>query len=254
MVPRQSNVTGASLDEMRHRASPEVADDNLLTTLSSLESAVNYRNWLLHLSSAFMAGPVLEVGAGRGTFTPFLAKSGAVTALEPSERMAELLKSAVAAVPQVSIVVGELSDVPPAPVHGSAVMFNVLEHIENDGEALRQIYDRLVPGGHLVIWVPAFQLLYSDFDRRIGHNRRYRLRPLRSLVQQSGYEVVQSSYANAPGWVSWLLFCRLFRATPTDGAAPRIYDRYAVPVIRRIESVIRPPFGQSVFLVARKPL
>ena len=239
---------------MRHRASPEVADDNLLTTLSSLESAVNYRNWLLHLSGPFLSGPVLEVGAGRGTFTPFLAKSGAVTALEPSERMAELLKAAVVAVPDISIVVGDLNNVASAPTHGSAVMFNVLEHIEDDGEALRQIYERLVPGGHLVIWVPAFQMLYSDFDRRIGHHRRYRLRPLRALVRQSGYEVVQSNYANAPGWVSWLLFCRLFRATPTDGAAPRIYDRFAVPVIRRVEGVIRPPFGQSVFLVARKPL
>lgn len=238
---------------MRHRASPEVADDNLLTTLSSLESAVNYRNWLLHLSSSFVAEPVLEVGAGRGTFTPFLADAGAVTALEPSERMAHLLSIAVHSDARVSIVVGELGDVPAQPVHGSAVMFNVLEHIEDDGEALRQIYARLRPGGHLVIWVPAFQLLYSDFDRRIGHHRRYRLRGLRSLVERCGFTVVRSRYANAPGWVSWMVFCRLLRVTPTDGALPRIFDRYLIPIISRVERVVRPPFGQSIFLVARKP-
>jgi len=238
---------------MRHRASPEVADDNLLTTLSSLEGAVNYRNWLLRLSNPFLAGPILEVGAGRGTFTPFLAAAGAVTAIEPSDRLGLLLTEAVAAHSQVSVVVGELSDVPAAADHGSAVMFNVLEHIEDDGEALRQIHARLKPGARLVLWVPAFQLLYSEFDRRIGHHRRYRLRGLKSLVRDSGYTVEHARYTNAVGWFSWLLFCRLWGLTPTDSALPRFFDRFFVPVISRVERVVRPPFGQSVFLVARKP-
>ena len=239
---------------MRHRASQEVADDNLLTTLSSLEGAVNYRDWLLRLSRPFIAAPVLEVGAGRGTFTPFLASVGAVTAIEPSDRLAEVLTDAVAAQPQVRVVVGDVTDVPAAADHGSAVMFNVLEHIEDDGEALRQIFARLRPGACLAIWVPAFPLLYSNFDRRVGHHRRYRLRPLKSLVRESGYTVERAHYANAIGWFSWLLFCRVFRANPVDGFLTRVFDRFFVPVVSRIERVIRPPFGQSAFVVARKPL
>jgi SAM-dependent methyltransferase len=238
---------------MRHRASQDIADENLLTTLSSLEGAVNYRNWLLRLARPFLAAPVLEVGAGRGTFTPFLAASGAVTSIEPSDRLAQLLTEAVAAQPQVKVVVGELADVPAAADHGSAVMFNVLEHIEDDDEALRQIHDRLQPGACLALWVPAFPLLYSDFDRRVGHHRRYRLRGLKSLVRDAGYTVERAHYANAVGWFSWLLFCRVLRANPVDGALTRLFDRFFVPVISRVERVVRPPFGQSVFLVARKP-
>ena len=239
---------------MRDRASREVADDNLLTTLSSLEGAVNYRDWLLRLAHPFVAAPVLEVGAGRGTFTSFLAAVGAVTAIEPSERLADQLNEAVAAHPQVETVIGDLTNVPPAARHGSAVMFNVLEHIEADGEALRLVYERLKPGACLVLWVPAFQLLYSDFDRRVGHYRRYRLRGLKSLVRDAGYTVERARYANAIGWFSWLVFCRLLRMTPTAGALTRVFDRFFVPVISRVERVLRPPFGQSVFLVARKPL
>ena len=97
-------------------------------------------------------------------------------------------------------------------------MFNVREHIAGDGEALRQIHDRLLPGAHLVIWVPAFQLLYSDFDRKMGHFRRYRLRGLKSLARASGFSVVSARYANFPGWFSWLLLCRVLRANPVDGA------------------------------------
>ena len=239
---------------MRHRASQEVADDNLLTTLSSLEGAVNYRDWLLRLSHPFLAAPVLEVGAGRGTFTPFLAAAGAVTAIEPSDRLAELLIDAVAQQPQVHVVVGELNDVPAVADHGSAVMFNVLEHIADDAGALRQIRERLKPGACLAIWVPAFPLLYSDFDRRVGHHRRYRLRGLKALVRESGYTVERAHYANAIGWFSWLLFCRVLRANPVDGFLTHVFDRFFVPVVSRVERVIRPPFGQSVFVVARKPL
>ena len=239
---------------MRHRASQEVADENLLTTLSSLEGAVNYRDWLLRLAHPFLAAPVLEVGAGRGTFTPYLAAAGAVTAIEPSDRLAKLLTEAVATHPQVSVVVGELADVPAAADHGSAVMFNVLEHIADDCEALRQIHERLRPGACLALWVPAFPLLYSNFDRRIGHHRRYRLRGLKSLVRDAGYTVERAHYANAIGWFSWLFFCRLLRANPVDGVLTHVFDGFFVPVISRVERVIRPPFGQSVFLVARKPI
>ncbi len=238
---------------MSHRASQEVADDNLLTTLSSLEGAVNYRNWLLRLSRPYLAAPVLEVGAGRGTFTPFLATAGDVTAIEPSDRLAKLLTDVVANLPQVRVVVGDLNDVPAAADHGSAVMFNVLEHIEDDGEALRQIYARLKPGACLAIWVPAFPLLFSSFDRSVGHFRRYRLRALKSLARDAGYTIERAHYANAIGWFSWLVFCRVLRANPVDGFLTRVFDRFFVPVISRIERVIRPPFGQSVFVVARKP-
>ena len=238
---------------MPHHASKAVVDDNLQATLSSLEGATNYRNWLLRLAAPFIAHPVLEVGAGRGTFTTFLAADGAVTAIEPSEQMAELLASAVAGHPQVRVVVGELGAVAPAADHGSAVMFNVLEHIEDDLGALRQIHERLRPGAHLVIWVPAFQLLFSEFDRKIGHHRRYRVRGLKSLVQEAGFTVARAQYANFLGWFSWLLFCRLLRADPIGGALPRIFDRLFVPIVSRVERIVRPPIGQSILLIARKP-
>ena len=238
---------------MSHRAAQEVADDNLLTTLSSLEGAVNYRDWLLRLSRPYLAGPVLEVGAGRGTFTPSLAANGDVTAIEPSDRLAKLLTEVVVDLPQVRVVVGDPNDVSPAADHGSAVMFNVLEHIEDDGEALRQIFARLKPGACLAIWVPAFPLLYSKFDRSVGHYRRYRLRGLKSLVRDSGYAIERAHYANAIGWFSWLLFCRVLGANPVDGVLTRVFDRFFVPVVSRVERVFHPPFGQSVFVVARKP-
>ena len=69
----------------------------------------------------------------------------------------------------------------------------------------------------------------------------------------AGYEVVESRYVNMPGWFSWLLLVRLLRQEPTSPTTVKIFDRYIVPVVRWVEDRIRMPFGQSVFLVARKP-
>ena len=132
-------------------------------------------------------------------------------------------------------------------------MINVLEHIPDDQGALRSITDRLEPGGHLAIWVPAFRLLYSDFDTKLGHVRRYRKHEVEADVRRAGYDVVESRYVNAPGFFSWLLMVRLLKTEPTSATTIKIFDRYLVPPVRWLESRVRMPFGQSVFLVARKP-
>jgi hypothetical protein len=94
------------------------------------------------------------------------------------------------------------------------------------------------------------QLLYSDFDRKLGHHRRYRKAGLRSVVESAGFDVVDARYVNAPGFFSWLLITRLLKQEPTAGPLVTIFDRIVVPVVRRLESIIAPPFGQSILLIA----
>jgi SAM-dependent methyltransferase len=229
-------------------------DDTLRATLEALESATNYRNWILDLADPFLDAPVLEVGAGRGTFTGLLAGRGAVRAVEPSRELAGALTERFAGDDRIAVTAGTAADVEPAPRYGSAVMFNVLEHIADDREALRTLHARLAPGGHLVLWVPAFQLLYSRFDDLLGHHRRYRLHPLVHLVTACGFRVVDARYANAPGWFGWLVGARLLDRIPTSPTVIKLFDRAVVPVVRALERVVRPPFGQSVFVAARKPV
>jgi SAM-dependent methyltransferase len=229
-------------------------DDTLRATLEALESATNYRNWILGLADPFLDAPVLELGAGRGTFTGLLAGHGAVRAVEPSPELAGALSERFAGDERIAVTVGTADDLEPERRYGSAVMFNVLEHIADDRRALRTLHDRLSPGGHLVLWVPAFQLLHSRFDDLLGHYRRYRLHPLVELVTACGFKVVDARYANAPGWFSWLVGARLLDRIPTSPTVIKLFDRVAVPVVRAAERVVRPPFGQSVFVAARKPV
>ncbi|HYN33951.1 MAG TPA: class I SAM-dependent methyltransferase [Ilumatobacteraceae bacterium] len=233
---------------------PDGVDATLASTLDSLDDAENYRNWIVDLARPHLAGPILEVGAGHGTFTESFATFGEVTAVEPGGHAATVLADRYASDDRVTAVDGVVADVVAEPVFGSAVMINVLEHIADDQGVLREIGERLQPGACLVIWVPAFQFLYSPFDEKLGHVRRYRKSEAERDVCLAGYEVVDARYVNMPGWFSWLLLVRLLRQEPTSPTTVKIFDRYIVPAVRWVEDRVRMPFGQSVFVVARKPL
>jgi SAM-dependent methyltransferase len=72
--------------------------------------------------------------------------------------------------------------------------FDVLEHIERPEELLKEIYRVLKPDGIFLMTVPAHQWLYSDFDKSIGHFRRYSRRALRDSLMQSGFEQNQLNF------------------------------------------------------------
>jgi SAM-dependent methyltransferase len=227
--------------------------DTLEQVLAALESADNYRSWILELADPHLQAPILELGAGRGTFTPLLAEKGRVCAVEPAEHLAAQLTAAVLGRPEVEVVSGTIDEVAAEPRFGSAVMFNVLEHVAHERALLDDVFRRLVPGGVLVLWVPAFEVLYSRFDEMLGHYRRYRLRPLIDLLEASSFEVLDARYVNLVGWLTWLIGARGLGRVPTSRRVISMFDRVAVPATRAVERHVVAPFGQSIFVAARRP-
>src|SRR4029078_691431 len=116
-----------------------------------------------------------------------------LVAFEPSTNLFPKLVQAMAAEPPCVPVNDYLL---PARAAGcdSVAYVNVLEHIENDASELRLAYECLRPQGHLLVFVPALSWLYSDFDRSIGHFRRYTKRGLRKMVAEAGFELVSLRY------------------------------------------------------------
>lgn len=224
-------------------------DATLASTLDSLDDAVNYMEWIMDMIRPHLTAPILEVGAGHGTFTSALADIGEVHAVEPGAHASTVLAERFAQRNDVEVTHGVIDDVPLRPRVGSSVMINVLEHIDDDLGALASIRERMEPGGRIAIWVPAFSVLYSEFDRQLGHHRRYRKAGLRSVVESAGFRCETVRYVNALGFFSWLIVTRLLRKEPTAGPLVTIFDRWLVPIIRRIETIVTPPFGQSILLI-----
>jgi hypothetical protein len=134
----------------------------------------------------------------------------------------------------------------------SIAYVNVLEHIENDALELRLAYESLRPHGHLLVFVPAQRWLYSDFDRGIGHYRRYTKPGLRQVVAEAGFELVSIRYFDFAGIIPWYFNFVLLKNRPNHGSV-RLYDRLVVPFMRRVERILAPPLGKNLLLVARKP-
>ena len=135
--------------------------------------------------------------------------------------------------------------------HSAVVACNVLEHVPDDVGALRDLGRLLRPGGRVVLVVPAFPSAMSAFDRAIGHERRYRRAGLRAVAEQAGLRVEVLHHVNSVGLLGWYVLVKALRGRPRAGLLLAVYDRLLVPVLRRVEARRPPPFGQSLFLVAR---
>ncbi len=231
-----------------------IADLELEGTLDNLDDADNYAGWIFGLMKPYLGEAVLEVGAGHGTFTEILASQATrVVASDLSGRCAAVLAERFATVPNVEIIHGGIEACASGGPFDTAVLVNVLEHIEGDDAALVHLSELLTTGGRLILWVPAFAALYSEFDRKVGHFRRYQLARLKSQLVRAGYMVEEIRYANSIGVIAWWVVACLLRRTPTGRSSVQAFDRYLVPVVKWLESKRRPPFGQSIFAVAIRP-
>ena len=235
----------------RDPASFTDADDELAETLDTLDGAGNYADWLMDMYSPHVKGDIVELGAGHGTFTERLATLGPVVAIEPSPRGVAQMRERFAGDSRITVVEGTDAALEPGSCD-TIVLSNVLEHIPDDAAALRTIHTALRPGGRVVIYSPAFDALYSNFDATVGHYRRYRLSGLRRRLRAAGFDVVESRYVNSLGAAAWLVYAKWLRQVPTGAAASGLYDKVAVPVVRRFESTRRPPFGQSILAVGER--
>ncbi len=232
-------------------AAIEEADAELADTLDNLDDAVNYADWIYSLIAPYLGRRVLEVGAGHGTLTDRMLPGRTVTATDLSARCVAILEERYAGIDDVTVVQADVDEAPALGQFDAVVLVNVLEHIADDARALRALEKALVPGGHLVLYVPAFEALYSDFDRRIGHHRRYRSEQLRRLVGEVGLEVVDLRHVNMVGAVAWWVLATKLGQTPTKKWSAMTFDRLFVPVVSRLERQWPPPFGQSLLCVAR---
>ncbi len=218
--------------------------------LEDLAGAVNYIDWYAALARPWLGPNPLEVGSGHGDYAAAWAAAGArITASEADPGRLARLRQRFAAEPLVEV--RELRvPIQETGSYSAVVALNVLEHIEDDVAALRSFHGLLRPGGRVILVVPAFQAAMSDFDRQIGHHRRYRRASMESVLQAAGLRPVLVRYHNSVGLLGWIVMMRWLRGRPAEGLPLQVFDRAVVPGLRRLESRLRFPFGQSVFAVA----
>ena len=130
---------------------------------------------------------------------------------------------------------------------------NVLEHIEDDTAIVRELRRKLKPGGKLLIYVPAFQVLYSSMDRKVGHFRRYRLGPLCALLKSAQFEVQDARYVDSLGFLATLVFKLIDKGSGEINVGMlKLYDRAVFPLSRLLDLLLGRVGGKNLFVVATR--
>lgn len=241
------------------RVSSDVLPIGAETMSPALKSAGNYYAWIASHFQPVLGRRVLDIGGGHGPHLDHIvAPDRFVTSLELSPDCVRGMQERFAG-RSFEAVCGDITDPElverlRATSFDTIVCVNVLEHIERDDVALAAMRSILAAaGGRLFLLVPAHPALYGTPDELAGHFRRYRRSELRSRIERAGFHSVQTRYFNGLGAIPYWFNSRILRPKTLGGPVDTqiaVFDRWFVPVLRRLESLVPMPFGQSLIATA----
>ena len=213
--------------------------------LDVMRLAKNYNYFLLSLvlKSAGEVKNLVDFGAGTGTFALELRQKGKfVTCIESDAGLRERLKSN-------DFVVFENFERIQDNSADFVYSLNVFEHIEDDQFVMNELYKRLKPGGRAFIYLPAFQVLYSSMDKKVGHYRRYNKKMLSKLVKDAGFKINDLRYTDSVGFFVSLLYKYIGNDIgDINPKALMIFDKFLFPINRVSDLVFGRFLGKNVFV------
>ena len=207
---------------------------------------------------------IVEIGCSSGFLLKDLVKAfplatviGVDVVKEPLYRLAENL-------PGVPLMRFDLLKCPLTDnIADAIVMLNVLEHIEDDVGALKNVFKLLKPGGYLILEVPAGTYLYDSYDAELCHFRRYSASELNQKLAEVGFTVLRRTHLGFilyPAFCAAKLFNKWFRSRGSSGGvrhqasrtSASLFFRLAIEFELNYFSNLRLPFGIRALAVARR--
>jgi SAM-dependent methyltransferase len=221
-------------------------------TLESLASTPAVSKWVLSRFEPNIGDRILEAGCGMGNMTAHLIGRKALTVVDLDDEHVRSVRRRFGQLENITVLEGDLEDPGFYRSLGSfdtVLCVNVLEHMDKPEAAIRGFHSVLTVEGRALILVPAHAWLFSDADRAIGHRRRYRVAEVRSLLEESDFEVLSCSEFNRLGVFGWYIN-KLMGRTSIGRWQARAFG-LMLPVARILEGARVLP-GLSVVAVARR--
>jgi SAM-dependent methyltransferase len=224
-----------------------------------LELFAQARNWKAYWSEKIrphLGKSVLEVGAGLGANTPFLLgpEQESWLCLEPDAALTAQIPATLAGQARGGIVrtrTGTLRDLPANETFDTILYIDVLEHIEDDLGEMRAALTHVSPKGKIVVLSPAHPGLFTEFDRALGHYRRYTRRSLRACAP-AGATLMEIYALDSFGLLASVankLFLHQSIPSPKQIA---FWDRCLVSISRWTDPLIGFSLGKSLIGVWQK--
>ena len=240
-------------DRRQTQTSEQYAADDLET----MREAKRYGAHLFELFRPHVGRRVLEVGCGIGTMSRRLTEvADTVLGIEPNPHCADIIRDGMRGNPKFSLRTCHLEECDLAELASqrfdTVFCINVLEHIEDDRNALRRFHRVLVPGGHALVWVPAVPAAYGPLDAELGHFRRYSKASLAAAFAAAGFDMVTLRYSNPIGLLGWMFNARVLKTREHSLKQVRVFDNFIAPWALPGERLLAPPIGLSLIAVGRR--
>lgn len=218
--------------------------------------ATNWKRYIKAEVGIYLMGDVLEVGAGIGGTTTALHDGSARrwVCLEPDADNAKRLATLVGkrwGHNKTHVIAGTLSAFVERASFDCVLYIDVLEHIQDDRLQIETAARLVRSGGHIVVLSPAHQWLFSEFDKSIGHLRRYSKHHLRSLMPPEWIEKKMTYLDSVGALLSAANVLALRQAMPSRFQI-FVWDWFCVPLSRIMDQVLMKKFGKSVLAVWHK--
>jgi 2-polyprenyl-3-methyl-5-hydroxy-6-metoxy-1,4-benzoquinol methylase len=228
------------------------------TELDLFATARHWKSYWTQVIDPYLGQHVLELGAGIGANAQALQhrRYARWLSVEPDAAMVELMKQGIAQgrlSPSHEAVCGTSLDLSRDERFDTILYLDVLEHIEDDHAELQRVSGLLQPGGHIVVLAPAHNFLYTPFDKKIGHFRRYGKAMLRAIVPQE-LRIRRMQYLDSVGMLASLANKLLLRSDSPSPAQVRLWDSVMVRMSRLTDPLTGFRLGKSIVCVLQKSL
>lgn len=225
--------------------------------LHELEIGNIYAAWIFSIIKPFIGNKILELGSGIGAMIPYYKDCPFVIVSDINREYLKIIKKRYRENRKLGVIRLDITEITAAQQRvfikqniDSIIAINVLEHIKDDLCALKNI-NRILSSGRLILFVPALPIIYGSLDEAFGHQRRYGKDELIRKIERAGFEIEFIKYFNLMGIIWWYLIGSIIRMRNLSRQTGYLL-RVVVPLLRRIESVIPIPIGQSLIVVAKK--
>jgi len=224
-------------------------------TLSKMNALEKFNEYIYKTIKPYLGQKILEVGAGTGNITRYLLQAGETIATDISPQYVERLKIEFSSYDGFRAFVWDVTSPPLSEIKSekidTIVCLNVLEHVEDDRKALRNMHEVLSPAlGTLVLLAPAHKLLFGPIDECLGHFRRYEKKDLCGLLEDAGFDIVKCMDFNFFGFFGWLLNSRVLKRKRLPTGQLALYNLLA-PLLLGVEKTLKPPIGLSLLAIAK---
>ena len=225
-------------------------------TLESIASASRFNEWMYDVTSKRLNGRILEIGSGIGNISEYyLRDNRSIVLSDIRDNYCQFLKNrygnllSCEDVMKIDLVHPDF-DKEYSPYFDSfdgIFALNVIEHINNDMQAISNARKLLKTGGRLVVLVPAYQLLYNNFDRALEHYRRYTEGSLKTLFEKNNLQIAHSQYFNLAAIAGWWFSGNILKNEVIPNGQMKIYNKL-VPIFKIMDKLVLNKIGISVIV------